>query len=140
LKRILSICNQAFYKQLRDWMIFGLLHDKYSEFIICLKESTTEPPKNDITSQDTSTQTVLDQLTSNHQNENSYFSQYTLNAAMYPVFLDQKVADKILFIGEALQLFQLKTNWIDKALDDNIEENKKAQIELRLNSDKCNLI
>lgn len=119
-------------------MIFGLLRDKYSEFIICLKESNSDVTKIDNFLQDLSTQTALDQLISYQQNENSYFSQYTLNAAMYPVFLDQKVADKILFIGEALQLFHVKSNWIDKTFDENIEENRKAQEELKLNSDKCN--
>lgn len=111
------------YKQLRDWMICGHLNDKYDEFYIYIDKNHNT---NDQTTQASNAQDdellmlggSLAGFNLNNINEveelfigirfNSSYSQYTLSSTKMPSYLNLKCANKILFTGELLQLFQAK--------------------------------
>lgn len=106
------------YKQLRDWMMYGILSDKYAEFYVCLNDKITDSVEIEKTvrNQDdelgiggftvSQLEEVEDLLTGGHINSN--YSLHKLNSSMFPAYLNLKTANKILFTGEALQLFKPK--------------------------------
>ena len=101
------------YDQLRDWIIYGQLNDKYDEFYIC-------PDKNPNVQQDAKFSSNLidedlgtlglDQIEELYIGNrfSSNYSQFTFSSIMLPSYLNLKVANMILFTGELLQLFQGK--------------------------------
>lgn len=110
------------FKQLRDWMICGVLNDKYDEFYIYLDKNHTNPDSTIQTTNQDDNLLMLDGTLAgfnlNNINEveelfigvrfNSSYSQYTLSSPRLPSYLNLKCANKILFTGELLQLFQAK--------------------------------
>lgn len=119
------------YKQLRDWMLYGNLYDKYGEFFICTMDNTTSASR----SSSTSNLAVLSQpqqTTGDNDNIDledafilgdrftSSFTQYSLNSTQLPTFISLKTANKILFNGELLQLFKSATD--ELLLDNSISD------------------
>jgi hypothetical protein len=108
------------YKQMRDWMIYGYLDDKYDEFFIVCDTNAAN-------ANDDKQQTMLKSMTNSKPDELDTFimneieeqaienkfssknSQYALNSARLPSFINLKIANKILFTGDLLQLFKSKT-------------------------------
>lgn len=133
------------YKQLRDWMIYGILRDKYDEFFICPK-STMAKTNNDeikqVRNQDN--ELGIDGFTLAQLSEvedmitgaqfSSFYSEYTLNSMMFPSYLTLKTANKILFTGEALQLFHntkdgfRENNLNATMMNDTVGETPKLQL------------
>jgi hypothetical protein len=116
------------YKQLRDWMVYGHLNDKYNEFFICLdkiltnEKSATSILANNTLELDktllaTASSTMADDCLLYNDVEDLFFgarfssrySQYCLNSSQLPSFIKLKTANKILFAGELLQLFKSKS-------------------------------
>jgi hypothetical protein len=99
------------FKQLRDWLIYGTLNDKHAEFFICPSDpsKSAQPNAEETLSEmgEYSEQAEPSDLFLQHQSRPSH-SQYMLNAAMIPSYLNLKTANKILFAGESLQLFKPK--------------------------------
>jgi hypothetical protein len=135
------------YKQLRDWMIYGILSDKYSEFYICVNDNKTEVEK-PVRNQDD--ELGIGGFTVSQLNEveelliggrfNSNYSFHALNSSMFPSYLNLKTANKILFTGEALQLFKPKfVNETESKINQSIDEQvqKKFQIHNSTDSNKC---
>lgn len=104
------------YKQLRDWMIYGNLDDKYGEFFIALEAS------NDSSKQSSQDERVKkeEEVEKFHLNEieealmgaskfSSKQTQFALSTHRLPSYVSLKIANMILFTGELLQLFKLKT-------------------------------
>ncbi len=115
--RILAICHKAMFKQLRDWLIYGMLNDKYTEFFICLNDKKEVQAKNEENDEcGVGLGFTVDELTEIGEllaNDNrscscsrSSRSAYMLNAKMFPSYLNLKTANKILFAGESLQMFK----------------------------------
>jgi hypothetical protein len=110
--RILKIVLEVMYKDLRDWMIYGNLTDKYEEFYICYDINKT------IASNTTKTNTDLEEDAGIVTNElddlfigtrfSSNYSQFVMMSSRLPSFINLKIANHILFTGELLQLFQAK--------------------------------
>jgi hypothetical protein len=106
------------YKQLRDWMIYGILSDKYSEFYISLNENITDSVELEKKVRNQDDELGIGGFTVSQLNEiedlliggkfNSNYSLHKLNSTMLPSYLNFKTAGKILFTGEALQLFKPK--------------------------------
>jgi hypothetical protein len=112
------------YKNLRDWMIYGTLNDKYDEFYICYdankNENTINNNNNNNTNNSTTNNTTSNDdedagIVANELDEfflgtrfSSNYSQFTLMSSRLPSFINLKIANHILFTGELLQLFQAK--------------------------------
>ncbi len=94
------------YKQLRDWMIFGNLNDKYEEFYICHdKEFFSDNYSQTEKGEDTEL-IEIDKIFSSLRISSSY-SQFKINSSKLPSYISIKIANKILFTGELLQIFQV---------------------------------
>lgn len=115
---VLQITQETMFKQLRDWMVRGCLNDKYEEFFICIDDKKqAEIQQTGIVAQQSMIDSIMGEDATANVNEveelffgnnrfTSNYSQYTLNSAKLPSYINLKVANKILFTGELLQLFQ----------------------------------
>ena len=106
--RILCIVHEVMYKQLRDWTINGVLNDKYDEFYICVDKNFDGNLESEKELVDEETLYSLKDFNTFEDRFSSSYSQYCLNSQRVPSYLNLKTANKILFTGELLQLFQAK--------------------------------
>lgn len=106
------------FKQLRDWMICGTLNDRYDEFYIIIDKNITNAAESTSNYDEdlASLSGTLASFSLNNLSEHlllankfsSNYSQYKLSSTRLPSYLNMKCANKILFTGELLQLFQAK--------------------------------
>lgn len=126
------------YKQLRDWMIYGHLNDKYDEFFISLDKilNDTTATVESVDKNGTATSKTQDEegfFMSNEMEDlflghrfSSRYSQYCLNCTRLPSFINLKTANKILFAGELLQLFKSKS--LNEIYSTSAHTNETSQI------------
>lgn len=130
--------HEVLFKQLRDWLIFGNLNDKYGEFFIQMDQKNLDSTENNKTSQ-----IKIDNLSNLNEAEeiiledkfSSKFSQFSLNSSQLPSYISLKIANKILFTGELLQLFKSKS--IDEIYSD---DKNTTQFSQNLSVNKIQLI
>ncbi|CAI7997342.1 Gamma-tubulin complex component 4 [Geodia barretti] len=98
--RILYTCHHVFYKQLSAWMLHGLLLDQKGEFFIekieLSQSSEVEQREVDEEAPTAGPFSATEKAT----------SEFRINGQLAPSYLPQTVLEKILFIGEAVQIFQ----------------------------------
>ena len=137
---MLSFTNEVMYKQLRDWMIYGNLNDKYEEFFICHDKELTSEVENQAY-KDESDLTEIDEIFSNLRFSSSY-SQFKLNSSKLPSFINLKIANKILFTGELLQIFQIKclTGNISSINGNDAQTMAPNKLQYLPEFDRCNFI
>lgn len=87
VKKLLVYCQTPFYKQLVSWMLHGSLFDPFDEFFIEVKA----PANNE-------TQEI--------KSESPSIVVYEIKGDLLPAYIGQRVADKILFVGQAVSLFR----------------------------------
>ncbi|XP_065885565.1 gamma-tubulin complex component 4-like [Dysidea avara] len=103
-QRLLHVCHKVMYQQSSAWMLHGLLLDHKEEFFV-ESVTVTELPSSPSDEEPPSNETTV-------AVGGSPLSSYHLRSAMLPSYLPVRVAEKILFIGEAAQIF----NFTDKTL------------------------
>ena len=98
------------YKNLRDWMIYGDLNDKYEEFFIFYDSTKTESTTSNKANDDDEVGMMANDLDEFFLGTrfSSNYSRFNLLSARLPAFVSLKIANHILFTGELLQLFQVK--------------------------------
>ncbi|KAK1890862.1 Gamma-tubulin complex component 4 [Dissostichus eleginoides] len=86
LEKILAVCHGVMYKQLAAWMLHGLLLDQSEEFFLrelqdlrLIEEENMLAPS---------------------------LQQFSLRTEMLPSYIPIRVAEKILFVGESVQMFE----------------------------------
>ncbi|XP_048376583.1 gamma-tubulin complex component 4 isoform X2 [Stegostoma tigrinum] len=117
LEKILAVCHGVLYKQLSAWMLHGLLLDKYEEFFIKQGPSSdsvsTQPEEED--EEDLGIRGLTGKQLRELQDlrlieeENmlaTSLKQFSLRAEMLPSYIPVRVAEKILFVGESVQMFE----------------------------------
>ncbi|XP_077989144.1 gamma-tubulin complex component 4-like [Glandiceps talaboti] len=117
LERILFTCHGILYKQLAAWMLHGRLLDQYCEFFVQQSVSNTLiKPKQEEDDMDLGIGGVTgkqlreamklaeEDFTSSKQE----FQTFALRAQMLPSYIPTRLAEKILFIGESVQVFENK--------------------------------
>lgn len=140
---LLQITQEVMYKQLRDWMVCGQLNDKYEEFFICIDDKRQQEVAvhvggqcvqqsmidsimgEDVTSGSATSVNEVEELFFGQNRFTSTYSQYTLSSAKLPAYINLKVANKILFTGELLQLFQSQQPEINEAFELNTTATKQ---------------
>uniref|UniRef100_V9KCH2 Gamma-tubulin complex component n=1 Tax=Callorhinchus milii TaxID=7868 RepID=V9KCH2_CALMI len=117
LEKILAVCHSVFYKQLSAWMLHGLLLDRYEEFFIkqgpssgnvCVQPEDEEEEDLGIRGLTGKQLRELQDLRLIEE-ENmlaTSLKQFSLRAEMLPSYLPVRVAEKILFVGESVQMFE----------------------------------
>jgi gamma-tubulin complex component 4 len=98
--RILYTCHHVFYKQLSAWMLHGLLFDQKGEFFI---ETIELSHSNEMEQGEVDEETPT---AGSYSATEKAASQFRIIGQLAPSYLPQTVIEKILFIGEAVQIFQ----------------------------------
>ncbi|KAK3609174.1 hypothetical protein CHS0354_013711 [Potamilus streckersoni] len=114
LNRIAHVCNGVMFKQLCAWLLHGSLNDPYQEFFI--QRSAEEQQDQSLQKQEEEDdlglmgvtgrqlQTILsinmpDILTPSRHH-------FSVNSSLLPDHIPVRVANKILFVGESIQMFE----------------------------------
>jgi gamma-tubulin complex component 4 len=98
--RILYTCHHVFYKQLSAWMLHGLLLDQKGEFFI---EKIELSQSSEVEQREVDEEAPTAGPFSGTEKATS---EFRINGQLAPSYLPQTVLEKILFIGEAVQIFQ----------------------------------
>uniref|UniRef100_A0A4W6C3A6 Gamma-tubulin complex component n=1 Tax=Lates calcarifer TaxID=8187 RepID=A0A4W6C3A6_LATCA len=116
LEKILAVCHGVMYKQLAAWMLHGLLLDQSEEFFVKQGPSAGGAAAN----QDEEEEDLgLGGLSGKQlrelqdlrliEEENMLapsLQQFSLRTEMLPSYIPIRVAEKILFVGESVQMFE----------------------------------
>ncbi|KAK6179894.1 hypothetical protein SNE40_012146 [Patella caerulea] len=114
-KRILHVCHNVFYKQLCAWLLHGTLVDSYNEFIIqkidensqTLTVSKTEQEEDDLGIMGITGRQMQKAMTiSTPKYVQPKEHLYGIQANLLPAYIPIRVASKILFVGESVQMFE----------------------------------
>uniref|UniRef100_A0A8C5ICA3 Gamma-tubulin complex component n=1 Tax=Junco hyemalis TaxID=40217 RepID=A0A8C5ICA3_JUNHY len=116
LEKILAVCHGVMYKQLSAWMLHGLLLDQHEEFFIKQGPSSGNVPSQPEEDDDdlgigglTGKQLRELQDLRLIEEENMLapsLKQFSLRVEMLPSYIPVRVAEKILFVGESVQMFE----------------------------------
>uniref|UniRef100_A0A670YTI2 Gamma-tubulin complex component n=1 Tax=Pseudonaja textilis TaxID=8673 RepID=A0A670YTI2_PSETE len=116
LEKVLAMCHAVLYKQLSAWMLHGLLLDHHEEFFIRQGPSLGLTPAQP---EDDDDDLGIGGLTGKQlrelqdmrliEEENMLApspKQFSLRMEMLPSYIPARVAEKILFVGESVQMFE----------------------------------
>ncbi|KAJ8304037.1 hypothetical protein KUTeg_017620 [Tegillarca granosa] len=99
---ILHACHRELFKQLSSWLLHGSINDPYKEFFI--QRSLREGKETSLASQEEDEDYLGIPGVTGKQLQNR--RQFILQAELLPVYISVRVANKILFVGESLQMFE----------------------------------
>ncbi|XP_030136973.1 gamma-tubulin complex component 4 isoform X5 [Taeniopygia guttata] len=116
LEKILAVCHGVMYKQLSAWMLHGLLLDQHEEFFIKQGPSSgnvlSQPEEDDddlgiggLTGKQLRELQDLRLIEEENMLAPS-LKQFSLRVEMLPSYIPVRVAEKILFVGESVQMFE----------------------------------
>jgi len=111
LDRILYVCHGLLFKQLSAWMLHGITSDPYSEFFIRRTEvhvrHRQEEEEEDLGILGvTGRQLQKIQLGDDSEDVSTDTGQFIIAADLLPSYIPTRVANKILFVGESVQMFE----------------------------------
>ncbi|KAJ8412992.1 hypothetical protein AAFF_G00105740 [Aldrovandia affinis] len=115
LEKILAVCHGVMYKQLAAWMLHGLLLDQSEEFFVKQGPSAGVAQGQEEEDEDLGigglTGKQLRELQDLRliEEENMLapsLQQFSLRIEMLPSYIPVRVAEKILFVGESVQMFE----------------------------------
>ncbi|XP_078456419.1 gamma-tubulin complex component 4 isoform X1 [Lampetra planeri] len=123
LEKVLWVCHGVMYKQISAWMLHGLLLDPHQEFFI-QQGGATRPEQGALATPTHSQSEQDDELGIGgvsgrqlRQMQNLHLSKeavvlkesmrlYSIRPEMLPGYLPHRLAQKVLFVGESVQMFQ----------------------------------
>lgn len=125
LNRILFVCHGLLYKQLCSWLLYGCLNDPYQEFFVQVNSEdsgnvSTLPPQEEEDDElpilGVTGRQLQKILSLNTSEISSNLHRFALRADLLPCYIPVRVANKILFVGESVQMFEneKKPNSLDK--------------------------
>ncbi|KAK9542243.1 hypothetical protein VZT92_000118 [Zoarces viviparus] len=116
LEKILAVCHGVMYKQLAAWMLHGLLLDQSEEFFVKQGPSAggaaanQEEEEEDLGLGGLSGKQLRElqdlRLIEEENMLAPSLQQFSLRAEMLPSYIPIRVAEKILFVGESVQMFE----------------------------------
>ncbi|XP_056269260.1 gamma-tubulin complex component 4 [Pseudoliparis swirei] len=116
LEKILAVCHGVMYKQLAAWMLHGLLLDQSEEFFVKQGPSAggaaanQEEEEEDLGLGGLSGKQLRElqdlRLVEEENMLAPSLQQFSLRAEMLPFYIPIRVAEKILFVGESVQMFE----------------------------------
>ncbi|XP_067104999.1 gamma-tubulin complex component 4 [Osmerus mordax] len=116
LEKILAVCHGVMYKQLAAWMLHGLLLDQSEEFFVKQGPSAggaaanQEEEEEDLGIGGLSGKQLRElqdlRLIEEENMLAPSLQQFSLRAEMLPSYIPVRVAEKILFVGESVQMFE----------------------------------
>ncbi|KAJ8029377.1 Gamma-tubulin complex component 4 [Holothuria leucospilota] len=144
VQRILYTCHCIMFDQLTTWLLHGLLLDEYGEFFI---HETKDTQREETDTGDDDDDLGIGGITG-RQMRNALFEQqvtdrtevahdcFAINAPMLPSYIPLRIAEKILFAGESVQMFESKkqktvAKYTDPVLGKNEEKFAAKLTELK---------
>uniref|UniRef100_A0A667ZV06 Gamma-tubulin complex component n=1 Tax=Myripristis murdjan TaxID=586833 RepID=A0A667ZV06_9TELE len=116
LEKILAVCHGVMYKQLAAWMLHGLLLDQSEEFFVKQGPSAggaaanQEEEEEDLGIGGLSGKQLRElqdlRLIEEENMLAPSLQQFSLRTEMLPSYIPIRVAEKILFVGESVQMFE----------------------------------
>uniref|UniRef100_A0A8C2YYK4 Gamma-tubulin complex component n=1 Tax=Cyclopterus lumpus TaxID=8103 RepID=A0A8C2YYK4_CYCLU len=116
LEKILAVCHGVMYKQLAAWMLHGLLLDQSEEFFVKQGPSAggaaanQEEEEEDLGLGGLSGKQLRElqdlRLVEEENMLAPSLQQFSLRTEMLPFYIPIRVAEKILFVGESVQMFE----------------------------------
>uniref|UniRef100_UPI0037E8D031 gamma-tubulin complex component 4 isoform X1 n=1 Tax=Semicossyphus pulcher TaxID=241346 RepID=UPI0037E8D031 len=116
LEKILAVCHGVMYKQLAAWMLHGLLLDQSEEFFVKQGPSAggaaanLEEEEEDLGLGGLSGKQLRElqdlRLVEEENMLAPSLQQFSLRTEMLPSYIPVRVAEKILFVGESVQMFE----------------------------------
>ncbi|XP_020497082.1 gamma-tubulin complex component 4 isoform X2 [Labrus bergylta] len=116
LEKILAVCHGVMYKQLAAWMLHGLLLDQSEEFFVKQGPSAggatanQEEEEEDLGLGGLSGKQLRElqdlRLVEEENMLAPSLQQFSLRSEMLPSYIPIRVAEKILFVGESVQMFE----------------------------------
>lgn len=116
LEKILAVCHGVMYKQLAAWMLHGLLLDQSEEFFVKQGPSgggaaaNLEEDEEDLGIGGLSGKQLRElqdlRLIEEENMLAPSLQQFSLRTEMLPSYIPIRVAEKILFVGESVQMFE----------------------------------
>ncbi|CAG5115406.1 unnamed protein product [Candidula unifasciata] len=114
LNRILFVCHGLLFKQLSAWMLHGIISDPYNEFFIQRAQHGLDVTDRQAESDDddlgimglTGRQLQKVHLGSEMEVTPHDTGQFCIAAGLLPSYIPVRVARKILFVGESVQMFE----------------------------------
>ncbi|KAH8328087.1 hypothetical protein KR067_003903, partial [Drosophila pandora] len=111
-RKVIRPVKMAFFSSMAHWMLFGVIDDVHSEFFI----KFTPLDNNTSACTKSSNSSIL------HADKNGedYIWQYEVNHNQLPGFMSSVVAEKILFVGQTVLVFQMERNFQSKKETDQL--------------------
>uniref|UniRef100_A0A3P8XCZ5 Gamma-tubulin complex component n=1 Tax=Esox lucius TaxID=8010 RepID=A0A3P8XCZ5_ESOLU len=116
LEKVLAVCHGVMYKQLAAWMLHGLLLDQSEEFYVKQGPSaggaatSQEDDDEDLGIGGLSGKQLKElqdlRLIEEENMLAPSLQQFSLRVEMLPSYIPVRVAEKILFVGESVQMFE----------------------------------
>ncbi|KAK3797703.1 hypothetical protein RRG08_054720 [Elysia crispata] len=113
LNRILYFCHGLMYKQLSAWMLHGITSDPYGEFFIQKAQNGLATVSKEAEEEEdlgimglTGQQLKKIHLSTDDDTKDSDTDHYCIAADFLPSYIQPRVANKILFVGESVQMFE----------------------------------
>ncbi|XP_059164768.1 gamma-tubulin complex component 4-like [Physella acuta] len=141
LNRILFVCHGLLFKQLSSWMLHGMTSDPYNEFFVQLKNKIKEAPASQTTEDDeeelgimglTGRQLQKINLNSEKEEPSIDTGQYSIAADLLPSYIPIRVANKILFVGESVQMFERDKHKMKSSVQGTIMSTREEEFALDL--------
>ncbi|KAK0055312.1 gamma-tubulin complex component 4 [Biomphalaria pfeifferi] len=123
LNRILHVCHGLFFQQLTVWMLHGMTSDPHSEFFIQkrigAKDASVPSDAQNETEENlgimglTGSQLQkihIDSESKEIDEPSSDTGRFCISADLLPSYIPLRVANKILFVGESVQMFERDKN------------------------------
>ncbi|XP_061621034.1 gamma-tubulin complex component 4 isoform X3 [Phyllopteryx taeniolatus] len=130
LEKILAVCHGVMYKQLAAWMLHGLLLDQSEEFFVKQGPSAggavayQEEDEDDLGLGGLSGKQLRElqdlRLVEEENMLAPSLQQFSLRAEMLPSYIPIRVAEKILFVGESVQMFENHNHSPSRAVSGSI--------------------
>lgn len=118
LTRVLHVCHGVMFKHLCSWLLYGYVYDPYKEFFIQPNEggsheqsqsSQSQEEEDDLGIMGVTGRQLQKLLKLNSPDSCSSPSHlFSIKSDLLPGYIPIRVASKILFVGESIQMFQEK--------------------------------
>ncbi|EDV27073.1 uncharacterized protein TRIADDRAFT_23331 [Trichoplax adhaerens] len=106
LQIIINTCYKAMCKQLSTWLLHGFIVDRYEEFFICQARPLDQDESDSNLDHSTASGQELIEIESVRIMKEFKYLRYTLRSEVLPAHIPPRIADKIVFIGESVRIFE----------------------------------
>ncbi|XP_071512023.1 gamma-tubulin complex component 4-like [Diadema antillarum] len=139
LQKILFTCHRVMYRQVTAWLLHGMLLDRHQEFFIHKAMEPVQLLAPSLEEEDLGVGGVTSkefqevvQLSEGGRPLEMDHSCFAINPDMLPSYIPSRTAEKILFVGESVQMFESKKQSTAMKYTDSVLGENEALFASRL--------